>query len=117
MTVTEENPSGVTSEHTTAPYHAMPEWHELARAMDEFLNAAHRGEIAGNQDRVANAVESLARLLPYSDMCVIDGCAERGDIYPPYAVTVIGGWLDGKYRCRFGHEWTCGYALTQPWMH
>lgn len=114
---TEANPSGIAS-YDIRKYAELPEWHALEKALSDVANAARRAGIDGGQDALAEAVEHLARGVPYGDCC--NTCMRQyhdyRDIYTPFIADVRdGNSLLGSYRCKRGHVWTCGYALDAPW--
>lgn len=116
--ITDDNPTGIT-DYDISPWARLPKWQDLSQLLNELVLDARRP--AGNQDDLAEAVGHLARGIAYMDCCT--ECArwdEDTDQYidtsaAPYATAIEDGWLYGRYRCRNGHEWTCGYAVDALW--
>lgn len=50
--------------------------------------------------------------LLFKDYCV--KCGTLGNI--PYAMTVDGDSVQCRYRCADGHEWTCSFSRSYPWL-
>jgi hypothetical protein len=116
-TVTDTNPTGITN-YNISRYAQLPEWQHLAQALNTVALAANRANIPGGQDDLVNAVAHLARGIAFMDCCeqcensVDDDAGFVDTSTAPYATTIDGDWLHGRYRCWQGHEWTCGHALN-----
>ena len=115
MKTSRQNPTGVESfDHSELA--RFPEYAAAKEAMNALVHAMDRADVDMSQERWLGVVAEMAACLPYPDFC--RPCRNRGnygDMYWPYAATVTGGMLRGRYRChRCDAEWTCNYAVDLP---
>jgi predicted GIY-YIG superfamily endonuclease len=115
-TCTQTNPLGL-SDYNIAQFAALPQWQNLAQALNSVALVAHDAGIKGGQDALVEAVSHLARGVGYMDCC--RECDRTPDEWidtsaAPYQTKIHGGSVLGRYRCASGHEWFCWYSLRIP---
>lgn len=114
------NPTGITSYEIPSALAELPEWQDLAQAMNRCALAG--GDLGVTQTQWIAAVRNLASGISFMDCCpecdrqdldVVDG--QFIDTSAAPAITeVTDNWVRGGYVCRNGHTWRCGYGLTSP---
>ena len=117
--ITAKNPVGITS-YNVEQWARLPIWQRLTQVLNSLTLDARDADIRGNQDALAKMLDHLARGIAYMDCC--RECRTWNDAedtwvdtsVAPYAVTLDGGWVLGKYICTQGHRWTCNYAISAP---
>lgn len=108
MKPTDENPCGVET-FALDDFAASPEMDALVGAMDAFIKATSRSHSPLPQDEWLKAVQHLAAAVPFADNCpACQSCTY------PCGADVEEQWLDARYRCGCGEQWTCGWSPTAP---
>ncbi|MDT2010327.1 hypothetical protein FXW78_55070 [Rhodococcus opacus] len=112
--VTKTNPTGIVN-FDVSEFAQLPEWQELAQAMNRMALAADGAGI-GTQAEWIRAVTHLATAVGFMDWC--PQCArtdETGEFVDPSAAPAVTDiadkWVRGGYICRNGHVWRCGHSL------
>lgn len=111
------NPTGITNYEIPDDLATMPEWQELAQAMNRCALAGNGRGIT--QTQWIKAVRNLASGIAFMDWCPqcprTDSDGEFIDPSAAPAITEITDrWMRGIYTCRNGHIWRCGYSLGFP---
>lgn len=111
------NPTGITNYKIPAGLAALPEWQDLAQAMNRCALAADGTGVT--QSEWIDAVQNLASGVAFMDCC--STCERRNDAgelvdtsAAPATTEIEGRWMRGTYICRHGHVWRCGYSVTFP---
>jgi hypothetical protein len=107
MTTTSQNPAGV-EPHDHSAIAGLPEYHQLADAMQAFVQAVTQADVELPQDQWLVTVRQAAAALAFMDAC---RTCDDLDAHPAYRVEIAGDELTGTYICGRGHRWKCHWSV------